>query len=152
MRLIDGDAFVASINESIAEAHKWGASAQTDEIRIRAEQAIATFCEASLRSKQMPTIDAVPVVHGVWITKEYMYGDPDVGLEAMWIDRLAEATDYYAGCSVCGKNAGYDGEGNLILSDFCPSCGAKMRGSADNSYANSMSQPFDRTREDAEQY
>ena len=75
-----------------------------------------------------PTIDTTPVAHGVWITKEYMCGDPDVGLEDMWIDRLAEATDYYAECSICGKNAGYDGEGNLILSDFCPSCGTKMDG------------------------
>ena len=75
---------------------------------------------------EMPTIDAVPVVHGNWTTKEYMYGDPDVGIEDMWVDRLAESTDYYAECSICGKNAGYDGEGNLILSDFCPHCGAKM--------------------------
>lgn len=60
--LIDRNLFVKSINESIAAAHKWGASAQDDEIKIRAEQAIATFCEASLRAKQMPTIDAVEVV------------------------------------------------------------------------------------------
>ena len=60
--LIDRNHFVKSINESIAEAQKWGASAQNDEIKIRAEQAIATFCEASLRAKQMPTIDAVEVV------------------------------------------------------------------------------------------
>lgn len=79
-----------------------------------------------------PTIDATPTVHGAWITKEYMYGDPDVGIEDMWVDRIAEATDYYAECSICGKNAGYDGEGSLILSDFCPSCGAKMGGGADN--------------------
>lgn len=78
-----------------------------------------------------PTIDAAPVVHGNWITKEYMYGDPDFGLADMWVDRLAESTDYYAECSVCGKNAGYDGEGSLILSDFCPSCGAKMDGGAE---------------------
>ena len=60
--MIDRNLFVQSINESIAEAHKWGASAQDDEIKIRAEQAISTFCEASLRAKQMPAIDAVEVV------------------------------------------------------------------------------------------
>lgn len=62
MKLINVDAFVKSINESIAEAHKWWSNAQTDEIRIRAEQAIATFCEASLRARQMPEVDAIPVV------------------------------------------------------------------------------------------
>lgn len=78
--------------------------------------------------KTLPTSDVAPVIHGNWITKEYMYGDPDVGLEDMWVDRLAETTDYYAECSICGKNAGYDAGGDLILSDFCPSCGVKMDG------------------------
>ena len=70
----------------------------------------------------------VPKKCGKWISKEYMYGDPDVGIEDMWIERLAENTDYYAYCSICNKNACYSSEGTLILSDFCPSCGAYMRG------------------------
>lgn len=117
MRLIDVDALLmdeADVCEDCGQTYGcvWGYS------REKIENA--------------PIVDATPVVHGVWITKEYMYGDPDVGIEDMWVDRIAEATDYYAECSVCGKNAGYDGEGSLILSDFCPSCGAKMDGGADN--------------------
>lgn len=67
------------------------------------------------------------VRHGRWVTKEYMYGDPDVGIGDMWIDRLAEQSDYFAYCSICGKDAGYTAEGELVLSDFCPTCGADMR-------------------------
>ena len=65
MRLIDADAFVKEINDRIEAAIKWGTNAIADrneEMRTRAEQAVATFCEASLTAKNMPTIDAVPVV------------------------------------------------------------------------------------------
>lgn len=77
---------------------------------------------------KIPAADVVEVRHGWWLTKEYMYGDPDVGIEDMWVDRLAEQSDYYAYCSVCGKDAEYNAEGSLILSDYCPNCGAKMDG------------------------
>ena len=70
--------------------------------------------------------DVVEVRRGKWLAMEYVYGDPDVGTEDMWIDRLAEQSDYYAYCSICGKAAGYNGEGSLVLSDYCPHCGAKM--------------------------
>lgn len=58
-RLIDGDVFIREINERIDAAIKWGTNAIADrenEIRLRAEQAVATFCEASLTAKKMPTI------------------------------------------------------------------------------------------------
>ena len=58
-RLIDEDAFVIEINERIDSAIKWGVNAIADhdeEIKTRAEQAVATFCEASLTAKKMPTI------------------------------------------------------------------------------------------------
>ena len=74
----------------------------------------------------VPAADVLEVRHGQWLTNEYVYGDPDVGTEDMWIDRLAEQSDYYAYCSICGKAAGYNGEGSLVLSDYCPHCGAKM--------------------------
>jgi hypothetical protein len=64
--------------------------------------------------------------HGQWLTKEYMHGDHDVGIDDMWVDRLAEQSDYYAYCSICNKDAEYNAEGSLILSDYCPNCGARM--------------------------
>lgn len=50
-----------------------------------------------------PTIDAVSVVHGEWI-------DKSGGIEGAW--------NY---CSVCGEQA-------IDLYDFCPNCGADMKG------------------------
>lgn len=78
----------------------------------------------------VPAADVVKVRRGRWLTKEYMYGDPNVGIEDMWIDRLAEQSDYYAYCSICNKDAEYNAEGSLILSDYCPNCGARMGGDA----------------------
>jgi len=128
MRLIDGNALYEKTAEWESLAMET-LKVQEDNAEWQRWQTILTERTAfKYDVADAPTIDAVPVVHGNWITKEYMYGDPDVGLEDMWVDRLAEATDYYAECSMCGKNAGYDGEGSLILSDFCPSCGAKMDG------------------------
>lgn len=71
MRLIDADALITEINDRIDAAIKWGCNAIADgdkEIKLRAEQAVATFCEASLTVKKMPTID--PVKHGRWIISD----------------------------------------------------------------------------------
>ena len=62
-----------------------------------------------------PTVDAVPVVHGRWISDE-AYGHIKV------IDGIPNGSCI---CSVCGKwltgSDEYDVYGN-----YCPSCGAKM--------------------------
>ena len=58
-RLIDADALIVEINDRIEAAIKWGVNAIADrngEIKLRAEQAVATFCEASLTAKKLPTI------------------------------------------------------------------------------------------------
>lgn len=64
-RLIDADAFIDEINKRIKEAHKWYDATQSDEVKVRAEQAIATFCEASLTAKRMPTVEERKT--GKWI-------------------------------------------------------------------------------------
>ncbi len=98
--------------------------------RLRGNQRepISTTLRELLDFNKIPytAADVAPVRHGRWLTKEYMYGDPDVGIEDAWVDRLAEATDYYAYCSNCGKDAEYTSEGELVLSDYCPNCWAKM--------------------------
>ena len=76
--------------------------------------------------EDFPAADVRPVVHGRWITKEYFYGDPGVGTEDMWVERLAEYGDC-AYCSECGGYAGLDGAEEYKLSNFCPNCGADMR-------------------------
>lgn len=112
MRPIDADEFVKEMNERIDAAIKWGTNAIADrdeEIKTRAEQAVATFCEASLTAKKMPTIDAVPVVHGHWDDK-----------------RVA----FYLKCSECGCCVrAFSGEVFLDYGQewhYCPNCGANM--------------------------
>lgn len=61
-----------------------------------------------------PTVDAVPVVHAQWITKE----DP------------VFADKYY--CSNCGEQANVDLYGEWILSKYCPNCGARMDAERNN--------------------
>ena len=54
--------------------------------------------------KEMPTVDAVEVVHGRWIPADYK-------------------SYIYCKCSVCGRRITVDEE-----TDYCPHCGAKMDG------------------------
>lgn len=61
-RYIDADKLIEEIKERIKAAIEWGKSAETEEIKIRAEQSIATFCEASLTAKKLSTADVVEVV------------------------------------------------------------------------------------------
>lgn len=67
--------------------------------------------------QHMPTVDAVPVVHGRW--------------KAVTEDRVT----YKRICSCCGKEAPYDtrdedplSEGYYMLYPYCPRCGARMDG------------------------
>ena len=99
MRLIDADALIAEINDRIDAAIKWGVNAIADgdnEIKLRAEQAVATFCEASLTAKKMPTIDAVEVIR-CGKCRHYQ-GNHDV-----------------PGCAPCA----FWGIGGVMWNDFC---------------------------------
>ena len=58
---------------------------------------------------QMPTVDAVEVVHGRWVTEPW---------------------EVVKRCSVCGKlpNAIPGSRNEPCYSPYCPNCGAKMDG------------------------
>ena len=61
----------------------------------------------------MPTIDAVPVRHGMWLPKHhYIAGHEFVSGHI---------------CSECGDDA-LNAEGDEFLTDYCPHCGARMDG------------------------
>lgn len=62
-----------------------------------------------------PAVDAEPVRHGRWETKEYTTEDSFDD----WIVIHHEEV-----CSECGKGQGE-------RSNFCPNCGAKMNGEAE---------------------
>lgn len=59
-----------------------------------------------------PTVDAVEVVHGEWIRKEYNSDHPYYRME----------------CSNCGGRMPRDQMTKEYYSDYCQSCGAKMDG------------------------
>lgn len=67
------------------------------------------LCETEIAIGKLPTADVVPVVHGWWNADE--------------------------NCSVCGENSteGLDAtKWDYWLPNYCPHCGAKMDGGADN--------------------
>ena len=108
---IDKYAFVSEMNERICKAIEWGKTAETDDIKMRAEQAIATFCEASLTAKKMPPADVAKVVHGEWEYLEYIDDDNPYGIADV------------AKCSVCGF---WGDESIATTYRYCPNCGARM--------------------------
>ena len=55
-RLIDADALLQSIKESIDECHKWAEEVEGGEMYARVSQSLGTFVECSLRVKAAPTI------------------------------------------------------------------------------------------------
>ena len=67
--------------------------------------------------EKAPTISAVPVVHGRWVKANGMMPPEYHGRKC---------------CSVCDAFALSDFYGRERLSDFCPNCGAKMDGGAEN--------------------
>ena len=61
MRLIDADEIRKSIRESLDECVKWADEVEESEMYARVSQSIGTFVECSLRIKNAPTVDAVPM-------------------------------------------------------------------------------------------
>ena len=64
VRLIDANALDDSFRHSIVKCKQWfedAAAFGEEESKARAEQAYVTFMECSMRLKQQPTVDAVPV-------------------------------------------------------------------------------------------
>jgi hypothetical protein len=71
--------------------------------------------------EQCKTVDAVPVVHGIWLVDDYDSGDP--GYYSAYIE---------VHCSKCGYALGAESGqygwcyGDPFPLNYCPNCGAKM--------------------------
>lgn len=73
---------------------------------------------SALKNPQIaPTIDAVPVEYGQWVKPQGM---------------MPPEYHHRKCCSVCGGWALYDRIGREWTSKYCPHCGAKMDGGAEN--------------------
>ena len=70
---------------------------------------------------EIPTVDAVEVVHGIWFVDDYDSGDP--GYYSAYIE---------VHCSKCGYELGAESGqygwayGDPFPLNYCPNCGAKM--------------------------
>lgn len=109
MRLIDADEYAkemkqrqdavsASIEHPIADRY------YTD--KEHWEGVMLAFVEAKLTLDKMPTVDAVPVVHGRWETD------------------LTEQNEFWG--HYCNRCSTYLPYGRDLRPNYCPECGAKM--------------------------
>ena len=74
-------------------------------------------CDEVCRIEALPSADAV---QGEWIRKEREYNDCDGHYAYYWYE-----------CSVCGARPPKNQWKNEWHSDYCPSCGATMKGGAE---------------------
>jgi hypothetical protein len=93
---------------------------------LEVTEPIATMIDAKRLLAEMPAADVTPVVHGIWIP---VYESEMSG----WNPAVA-GLDPIGGyiCSACKNEAVYDCNDKFVLSDYCPNCGAKMDGDADD--------------------
>lgn len=78
-------------------------------------EAIHIDCIVDEAVGNAPAVDAVPVVHGHWI-----------------LEREPDGKPYAFHCSVCDDD--FHRIGNIVASDYCPDCGAKMDGGNDDGH------------------
>lgn len=70
------------------------------------------------RIDNVPTVDAAPVVHGLW---------ENVKETEMYVPEMKFTTTHTAEtCSVCRARVGFIGPKMYLYDKFCPECGAKM--------------------------
>ena len=101
MRLIDADALAMAIVDA-GQASKRYKIGDFWELR---------YTEIKEVMDEQPTVDAVPVRHGMWLPKHhYIAGHEFVSGHI---------------CSECGDDA-LNAEGDEFLTDYCPNCGARM--------------------------
>lgn len=101
MRLIDADALTYEI------LSEYGADGGTEDVN--------TICGMVINA---PTIDAEPVKHGEWINKDTIHDE-----KAKVITEWQEAQ-----CSSCGKWHTTPYMYYFDHFNYCPNCGAKMKG------------------------
>jgi len=126
MRLIDADAFSEEMKRRQDACEKWMHDAErlNDEDMIsRANGAWSVFIETKLTLDKQPTVE--PDMAQVLA---YECGKAE-RKRGRWIKQMDELAWWYE-CSVCGDYPLKDAYGYESLSQFCPNCGADMRGEA----------------------
>nr|DAL02012.1 MAG TPA: PROTEIN/RNA Complex, archaeal, ribosomal, 50S, protein.0A [Caudoviricetes sp.] len=104
MRLIDADTVSKLFDAEFKETIKLICEGET-----HLDNLAEGFCEAYRVIQNMPTVDAVPVVHGWWLTWEEQFPGRTLRKKSM----------LGVFCSACHNHAD-----NMF--NYCPNCGAKM--------------------------
>ena len=107
-RLIDADEAIDYVNNLITVHRFYHPRSTTENFPIS---------EVIAKINEVPTVDAVPVMHGHWEEKEVFYDDNGNGVIAEWQS---------CRCSDCKK---YDTSPYLYYfkePKYCSECGAKM--------------------------
>lgn len=115
-RYIDAEKLLNELQKRYKSALSGYESVSVSELKIRAEQAVASFLESILTIKNQAAADVQEMKHGHWIVVEYEY----------------------LICSHCGASyyMGYTGAKSIEIAKeyldnncaykYCPDCGAKM--------------------------
>ena len=104
-RYIDANAYAAEMKtrqDALKELIDDAVALDNWEMYDGLSREFSVFIEAKMTLGAMPTVDAVPVVHGEWIFN----------------GRFAELNHY--ACSNCNRT-------EFRMSDYCPNCGARMK-------------------------
>ena len=133
MRLGDLDALKEDLKHRLEIAKTWKEDALNnghDEIAIRAEATIDFICEVIM------TIDNAPTVEQKYYERVIAQINPVIEArpQGEWREKYCDYGVYYR-CSNCHKmppNYECDYKEGAIKTNFCPHCGADMRGGADN--------------------
>lgn len=105
MRLIDADALIKDIAESVRFAYEWEKESYEKKDKLGIKMAVDTrrsLLSMISRIKEAPTIEP-EVRHGRWIVR---------------------GQEIY--CSECNEEGLYNPFGASKFSQFCPNCGTKM--------------------------
>ena len=115
-RYIDKDELLSSFKNSYLAACKWEEEAKDEEIKTRANSAVATFIECYMRVKEMPTDDVKEVRHEKWIKIR----------SRIFICSYCKRVVYLDGINVTDKVT--DKNETKLLRELYPycHCGAKM--------------------------
>ena len=109
-RYIDADAYAAEMKtrqDACLELMNAAREMDNEKMYGQKSAAFSVFVEAKLTLDAMPTIDAVPVVHGY---------------------NLREDTPSLFECSICGWSCNDTYYGDTDTYNYCPNCGARMDG------------------------
>ena len=113
MRPIDADAYAAEMKtrqDELKELMDDADALENWEMYYGLSRAFSVFVEARLTLDAMPTIGAVPVVHGEWVEADL---DKD-----------------FRRCSVCknkkSNKTAWSKDFVKMFFNYCPNCGAKM--------------------------